>query len=93
MPGDPWKMTGGKVSWVQQGITYQHGQKVDARVMSIAAEGRYGDSGGPVVNEDGELVGIHVAGTGTRSWAIELDELKAILAEARSKPAPGGWAK
>lgn len=85
-------------------MNYEGGQRVDAKVLQTTSPINPGDSGGPIVNDRGELVGVNCAGEpGARliSFAIEVDELRSFLnkylgtaADQQPTPEPGylvGW--
>ena len=56
--------------------------------LEIRAEIRSGDSGAPVINGDGEVVGIVFATVrdDNRGWAIAAEEVEAALAQPRGDP-------
>ncbi|WP_146575457.1 trypsin-like serine protease, partial [Botrimarina hoheduenensis] len=61
---------------------YEDGQQVQARVLQTTSPINPGDSGGPIVNNNGELVGINSSGnTKARlvSYAIDIREVRAFL--------------
>jgi S1-C subfamily serine protease len=68
-----WTVTVGPVTSVRrERWSYPDGQAIDTDRLHVDATPRYGDSGSPVVNDRGELVGIHVCGGGgIRSGAID----------------------
>jgi hypothetical protein len=76
----------GQAHWVgphQLRVRYFFGERtIKARLILTNCGGRYGDSGSAVVNARGELVGVHFAGTSSESDAIEIREVRAMLAEA-----------
>lgn len=54
---------------------------INMTVLLLAGELEAGTSGGPVVNEQGELVGLAEGGLGgEKSWAIPLDTVKQFVA-------------
>lgn len=58
---------------------YRSGQYVSARIVQFDGRTWFGNSGGPVVNDDDELVGV-ISGTGqTTSTAIHVDEVQQLL--------------
>lgn len=67
-------------------------QTVSARVIESAVSSNGGDSGGPVMNDKSELVGVHFMGGAGRGMArhIDLSELKSFLGEVYGllDPAP-----
>jgi tetratricopeptide (TPR) repeat protein len=63
----------------EKAITYKSGQQVNCRMIETQSPINPGDSGGPVLNGKGELVGIVAASRFDAtmfSYCIELDELK-----------------
>jgi tetratricopeptide (TPR) repeat protein len=65
--------------------------KRQAQVLETQAPLNHGDSGGPVVNDDGEVVAVVSSGrtmddsgvVQLMSWCIELQEVKEVVASAR----------
>jgi tetratricopeptide (TPR) repeat protein len=65
--------------------------KRDARVLETQSPLNHGDSGGPVVNDDGQVVAVVSSGrtmddsglVQLMSWCIELQEIKEFVAQAR----------
>jgi tetratricopeptide (TPR) repeat protein len=88
MTPDPlWKYTRGEVSSVyrRKFVLSQHGQAIDATVVQTTQPINPGDSGGPVVNDRGEVVAVTTAfreGGNLLSYAIDVTEVKAFLEEA-----------
>lgn len=85
-----WVYSIGKVSKVaEQKLLYDNGQKVAARILSLTADGQLGRgaSGGPVVNDRGELIGVISAGSldGRDLSCIELTEVRRFLGTAYRK--------
>lgn len=81
--GQLWSYHAGYVSNVYPGtIRYDNNQTVKAMVVETNLDTNPGDSGGPVVNDDGELVGIH---SGCRrnargvTFSIDASELQTLL--------------
>ena len=68
-----------------------------AHVRRVPDRGPYlgGISGGPWVNADGEVVGVHVAGSKRRgrSFSTTLDTLRQALADSGVRPAAGSRAR
>ncbi len=89
-PGDMrdplWKYTRGEVSSVfHKTFVVTGGQTIDAQVVQTQEPINPGDSGGAVVNDDGELVAVNSAyktGGSLVSYAIDVTEVKAFLGEA-----------
>jgi S1-C subfamily serine protease len=83
--GPAWKAIPGKVREISLSHIRLSGtdQVVKARMIFTDCGGRYGDSGSPVVNAKGELVGVHFSGSGSTSNAIDLKEIKRTLEEAK----------
>ena len=52
-----------------------------------------GNSGGPVLNTEGEVIGINVAGSGTIGYAIESNVLKALLKQSVPVESLAQWQK
>ena len=82
-PDPLWKYTRGEVSSVfHQNDVREGGQVIDAMVVQTQEPINPGDSGGPVVNDDGELVGVNAAvrkNQNSISYAIDVTEVKAFL--------------
>jgi tetratricopeptide (TPR) repeat protein len=89
-----WVYTSGTVRQVyRQRVKYAGGQEVDARMIETQSPINPGDSGGPVVNDQGELVGVtasHRTDAQLVSYCIDVSEVKAFLARARTLVAPSG---
>jgi tetratricopeptide (TPR) repeat protein len=65
---------------------YMSGQTVNARVIETQAPINPGDSGGPVVNDAGELVGVNAAANFRASlvgYCVEVSEVRDYLAVVR----------
>ena len=80
-----WVYSLGSVRQVaRQAITYQNNQKVDAVVVMTQAPINPGDSGGPIVNDAGEVVAV-TSGTSQKgnliSFGIDISEVRAFLKE------------
>jgi tetratricopeptide (TPR) repeat protein len=88
-----WVYTSGTVRQVYHNrFRYQDGQQIDARVLETQAPLNPGDSGGPVVNDRGEVVGVNAAGKVNAqlvSLCIDVSEVRALLDGA---PAPAAAA-
>ncbi len=64
---------------------------VEARIREIKAENNPGDSGGPVLNDRGQVMGLVSAGSVKERgimYAIDVTELRSVLAEVRGEPTP-----
>jgi S1-C subfamily serine protease len=62
-----------------QSWQYANGQRVSAKTIEFDGSILPGNSGSPVVNDDGELVGIVAAHENNIGFAIHLEELKTML--------------
>lgn len=82
------RLTEGRVVAVDQTVTAE-GQQLDD-VIESTAEARHGNSGGPLVNAQGEVVGIVVAGheNGTPSFAVNARGLRARIDALPAPPEP-----
>jgi S1-C subfamily serine protease len=78
-----WRYGPGKVrsvfdrTWTAEGMAFQ------SRVIENQIPGNAGDSGGPVINDRGELVGIHhgeTRGQNGLAYAIDVREIRRFLA-------------
>jgi S1-C subfamily serine protease len=90
--GALWVYTSGTVRQVYtKKIRYKTGQLVDARMLETQAPINPGDSGGPVVNSRGQLVGV-VAGFAPEarlvSSCIDVTEVRDFLKAASPKSSP-----
>jgi tetratricopeptide (TPR) repeat protein len=89
-----WVYTSGTVRQVyRRKLKYAGGQEVDARMLETQSPINPGDSGGPVVNDKGELVGVsasHRTDAQLVSYCIDVSEVKAFLAKARTLVSPSG---
>jgi S1-C subfamily serine protease len=88
-----WVYTPGVVrTVVQRQITYKGGQTVHARVIETTSPINPGDSGGPVVNDAGELVGVTSGQlvpdeknfVSLMSFCIDVSEVRTFLEDTRS---------
>src|SRR5262249_30545025 len=87
-PDPLWKYTRGEVSSVyrKKFSLSQTGQAIDATIVQTTQPINPRDSGGPVVNDKGEVVAVtsaHREGGNLLSYAIDVSEVKAFLEEAR----------
>jgi S1-C subfamily serine protease len=84
--GPLWRFAGGNVRQVyQDSFKFAHGQEIAARVVEHTVPTNGGDSGGPVLNRAGELVGITSCRYETLNQvqkAIDITEIRAFLDEA-----------
>jgi S1-C subfamily serine protease len=83
--GALWVYTSGTVRQVYRRKVKIEEQDVEARVVETQAPLNPGDSGGPVVNDGGELVGVTAAINKSAqlvSLCIDVGEVKEFLAEA-----------
>jgi tetratricopeptide (TPR) repeat protein len=87
-----WVYTSGTVRQVyRKRLTYPSGQEVEANVVETQAPINPGDSGGPVVNDDGELVAVTAAyrmGAQLLSTCIEVGEVRTFVARTQRLLAP-----
>jgi tetratricopeptide (TPR) repeat protein len=86
-----WIYTSGTVRQVYHKRYHIDGQPVEARVVETQAPINPGDSGGPVVNDDGELVGVTSAtnlAAQLVSICIDVSEVRAFQAEANRLVTP-----
>jgi S1-C subfamily serine protease len=78
-----WVYSSGTVRQVyQKDLQYPGGQKVSAKVVETSSPINPGDSGGPVVNDKGELVGVTSGlhrDARLISWCIDVGEVKAFM--------------
>jgi S1-C subfamily serine protease len=75
--GSPtWKCIPGTVTHFESQVN-----QVKARIVVTNCGGRYGDSGAAVVNARGELAGVHFAGSGSHSDAVEVRAVRALVQE------------
>jgi hypothetical protein len=96
LTGTLWRYTAGKVRSVYQAEILTKGGLLKARIVETQSPLNAGDSGGPVVNDRGELVGV-VNSTQKQaslvSLNVDVSEVRAFLAEVRGPtkaPAAGG---
>jgi tetratricopeptide (TPR) repeat protein len=83
-----WVYTSGTVRQVyRRHMKYGTGQEVEARVIETQSPINPGDSGGPVVNDNGDLVGVnasHLTGAQLVSYCIDLSEVRPFVARVRT---------
>jgi S1-C subfamily serine protease len=81
----------GKASKARALILRPSDQVVNCVLLKSDMVSHPGNSGGPVVNERGELVGIHCAAAdGDKvSYAVSLKEVQAVLAKTRENVRAG----
>jgi S1-C subfamily serine protease len=83
---ESWKLVAGRVKWHRfEKISYKRTeQQVRAMVIGSDILSHGGNSGGPVVNERCELVGVHSGGGGEQTaYHISGSEVRAMLTECR----------
>lgn len=81
-----WVYTSGTVRQVYHRKVKIDANEIDARVVETQSPLNPGDSGGPVVNDDGELIGVAAAINRSgqlQSICIDVSEVKAFLTAAR----------
>jgi V8-like Glu-specific endopeptidase len=59
--------------------TYRDGRSVDAEVIVFSGQVWFGNSGGPVANEDGDLVGVITGGGEAINYGIAAREITRLL--------------
>jgi Flp pilus assembly protein TadD len=72
-------------------LRYRDGQVVNARLIETQSPINPGDSGGPAVNAEGEVVGVHAAirfGATLFNYCIDLSEVKRYLVLVRKLLSP-----
>jgi S1-C subfamily serine protease len=82
--GQLWMMRVGRVKDKQFRVLQPTGAKsgVEMSMINSTVDSHPGDSGGPVVNERGELVGVTSCGNHLNSFAIDVTEVRAFLKNA-----------
>lgn len=86
-----WVYTTGTVRQVYRRKIKLEGQEVDARVLETQAPLNPGDSGGPVVNDSGELIGVTSAvnrAAQLMSLCIDVSEVRDFLNAAQPLQGP-----
>ena len=75
----PNQVSVGKILAVNDGLKTDDGQAIAVLVHDCLSEG--GNSGGPLLNEKGEVIGIHVrrSATGVERFAIPINTFKGIF--------------
>lgn len=90
--GTLWRLSSGDVRGrYERKMEYDNGQQVRAMVLETQKPSNPGDSGGPTVNEDGELVAVVSSGSRVQNAVandIDLTEVRAFL---KAHAAKGGW--
>jgi V8-like Glu-specific endopeptidase len=84
--GTLWKMRTGKVARKAfRVLTYNNvNQKLESSMLNSTLHTSPGDSGGPVVNDRGELIGVTSGGNNIDSFAIDVTEVRMFLQRALS---------
>lgn len=86
-----WNLSSGTVRQIHdQEISYSTGQNVSANFLETQAPINPGDSGGPIVNESGELVGVNALSNprgSLISGGISASEVESVLSRAEIR----GW--
>lgn len=80
-----WHYVSGSARQVYQGgFTTEGGAEVRGKIIELTAPLNPGDSGGPILNKEGKLVGINLATVPTRNqvhMGIDVSEVRAFLIE------------
>jgi S1-C subfamily serine protease len=82
--GSLWKMRTGKVSQkLFKVMTYINvNQKLETSMLNSSLHTSPGDSGGPVVNQKGELIAVTSGGNAIDSFAVDVTEVRYFLGKA-----------
>lgn len=86
-----WVYTTGSVRQVYQRQIRYRNQTVEARIIESQCPSNPGDSGGPVVNDRGELVGTHTGSTTDSrliTWHIDVGEVRNYVDQTRKLMTP-----
>ncbi|MGH3468695.1 MAG: S1C family serine protease [Thermocrispum sp.] len=84
--GTALRLTEGQVVGVDQSVTVEGDQR--HHVIEATASARRGNSGGPLINTDGEVVGVVIAvrEDGPRSFAVEASEIRSRIGTMPQPP-------
>lgn len=89
-----WRFAGGHVRQVyQERWAFEDGQAVEARVIAMTVPLNPGDSGGPIIDRRGDLVGINsavVKDANQMQKGIDVAEIRAFLEEHHVLGKPAG---
>jgi serine protease Do len=82
--GTLWKLRTGKIARKSFLVLHYNNvnQTVESSMVNSDLRTSPGDSGGPVVNDQGELVGVTSGGNNATSFAIDVSEVRVFLAHA-----------
>lgn len=86
-----WVYTTGSVRQVYRRQIRYRNQTVEARIIESQCPSNSGDSGGPVVNDRGELVGTHTGSTTDSrliTWHIDVGEVRPYVDQTRQLMTP-----
>jgi S1-C subfamily serine protease len=81
-----WRLRTGEVLAKAFRVVPFDNQRIQASVINASAVSDHGDSGGPVVNYQGELIAVTSYGNRIDSWAIDVTEVRTFLARAFPSP-------
>ena len=87
-----WVFTTGAVRQVYHRVIRYSDQTVEARIIESQAPTNPGDSGGPVVNDRGELVGTNTGHSREGqliTWYIDVSEVRSFVEQTRRLLKPG----
>jgi S1-C subfamily serine protease len=86
--GSLWRLRHARVLRVRYGVSRRRGgHVVRAHVIETPRNSRHGDSGGPVVNRLGQLVGVHSAGGRRVSTSIQVRDVRFLLRKIQRETA------
>jgi hypothetical protein len=93
--GTLWKMRTGRVVHKSFRVVLYNNvnQKLETSLLNSDLKTSAGDSGGPVVNGKGELVGVTSGGNGQDSFAVDITEVREFMTQAMTRgrrPASSG---